>query len=65
MDIFKDQLISWYDSSGNIYVTDLYGHRVQKFNSSLVYQAKVGSYSTHQVLDILMECMWIVMIKFM
>ena len=35
-----------YDSSGNIYVTDLYGHRVQKFNSSLVYQSKVGSYST-------------------
>ena len=35
-----------YDSSGNIYVTDLYGHRVQKFNSSLVYQGKVGSYST-------------------
>ncbi|MDC6474122.1 PilC/PilY family type IV pilus protein [Candidatus Pelagibacter ubique] len=35
-----------YDSSGNIYVTDLYAHRVQKFNSSLVYQGKVGSYST-------------------
>ena len=35
-----------YDSSGNIYVTDLYGHRVQKFNSNLVYQSKVGSYST-------------------
>ena len=35
-----------YDSNGNIYVTDLYGHRVQKFNSSLVYQGKVGSYST-------------------
>ena len=29
-----------YDNSGNIYVTDLYGHRVQKFNSSLVYQSK-------------------------
>ena len=40
MDIFKDQLITGYDSSGNIYVTDLYGHRVQKFNSSLVYQGK-------------------------
>ena len=35
-----------YDSSGNIYVTDLYNHRLQKFNSSLSYQAKVGSYST-------------------
>jgi len=35
-----------YDSSGNIYALDLYGHRIQKFNSSLVYQAKVGSYST-------------------
>ena len=35
-----------YDSSGNIYVSDLYGHRVQKFNSSLSYQGKVGSYST-------------------
>ncbi|MDC1224313.1 PilC/PilY family type IV pilus protein [Pelagibacteraceae bacterium] len=35
-----------YDSSGNIYVADLYAHRVQKFNSSLSYQGKVGSYST-------------------
>ncbi len=35
-----------YDSSGNIYVTDLLGHRVQKFNSSLSYQGKVGSYSS-------------------
>jgi type IV pilus assembly protein PilY1 len=35
-----------YDSSGNIYALDLYGHRLQKFNSSLVYQAKVGTYST-------------------
>ncbi len=35
-----------YDSNGNIYATDLYGHRVQKFNSSLVYQSKIGSYST-------------------
>ena len=36
-----------YDSSGNIYATDLYGHRLQKFNSSLVYQAKVGTYSSN------------------
>ena len=35
-----------YDSGGNIYALDLYGHRLQKFNSSLVYQAKVGTYST-------------------
>ena len=35
-----------YDSSGNIYALDLYNHRIQKFNSSLVYQAKTGSYST-------------------
>jgi type IV pilus assembly protein PilY1 len=35
-----------YDSSGNIYALDLYGHRIQKFNSSLVYQAKTGSYSS-------------------
>ena len=35
-----------YDSSGNIYVSDLYNHRVQKLNSSMVYQGKVGSYST-------------------
>ena len=35
-----------YDSSGNIYATDLNGHRIQKFNSSLTYQSKAGSYST-------------------
>ena len=35
-----------YDSSGNIYALDLYSHRIQKFNSSLVYQAKTGSYSS-------------------
>jgi len=35
-----------YDSSGNIYALDLNNHRIQKFNSSLVYQAKAGSYST-------------------
>ena len=39
-----------YDSSGNIYGLDLYNHRMQKFNSSLSYQAKTGSYST--------SCMW-------
>ncbi len=35
-----------YDGNGNIYVSDLYNHRVQKFNSSLTYRAKVGTYST-------------------
>jgi type IV pilus assembly protein PilY1 len=35
-----------YDSSGSIYALDLYNHRIQKFSSSLVYQAKTGSYST-------------------
>ena len=35
-----------YDNSGNIYALDLYSHRIQKFNSSLTYQAKTGSYST-------------------
>ena len=33
-----------YDSSGNIYAVDE-NHRLQKFNSSLAYQAKVGSLS--------------------
>ena len=35
-----------YDSSGNIYVTDLENHRLQKFNSNFSYQAKVGSISS-------------------
>ena len=43
---FRRPTDTGYDSSGNIYVTDLNGHRLQKFNSSLVYQAKIGSYST-------------------
>ena len=29
-----------FDSSGNIYVIDDYGHQIQKFNSSGVYQSK-------------------------
>ena len=33
-----------YDSSGNIYSTDYYNHRVQKFNSSYQYRRKQGSY---------------------
>ncbi|MDA8532701.1 PilC/PilY family type IV pilus protein [Candidatus Pelagibacter bacterium] len=34
-----------YDSSGNIYVVERDNDRIQKFNSSLVYQAKQGSFS--------------------
>lgn len=34
------------DGSGNIYVTDYSNHRVQKFNSSGVYQAQVGGFGT-------------------
>ncbi len=43
---FQRPVDAGYDSSGNIYALDLYGHRIQKFNSSLTYQAKTGSYST-------------------
>ena len=43
---FRRPVDAGYDSSGNIYALDLYGHRIQKFNSSLVYQTKTGSYST-------------------
>ena len=43
---FRRPTDTGYDSSGNIYALDLYNHRIQKFNSSLSYQAKAGSYST-------------------
>ena len=43
---FRRPMDTGYDSSGNIYALDLYGHRIQKFNSSLSYLAKTGSYST-------------------
>ena len=43
---FRRPVDAGYDSSGNIYALDLYGHRIQKFNSSLVYQTKTGGYST-------------------
>jgi type IV pilus assembly protein PilY1 len=32
-----------FDSNGNIYVTDLQNHRIQKFNSSRKYVSKYGS----------------------
>ena len=35
-----------YDSSGNIYALDLNKHRILKFNSSLVFQATTGGYSS-------------------
>ncbi len=34
------------DSTGNIYVVDTLNHRVQKFNSSGVYQSQFGSYGS-------------------
>ena len=43
---FRRPTDTGYDSSGSIYALDLYGHRLQKFNSSLVYQGKIGGYST-------------------
>ena len=43
---FRRPMDAAYDSSGNIYALDLYGHRLQKFNSSLTYQAKTGTWST-------------------
>ena len=43
---FRRPTDTGYDSNGNTYALDLYGHRIQKLNSSLVYQAKTGSYST-------------------
>ena len=43
---FRNPTDAGYDSSGNIYGLDLNNHRIQKFNSSLAYQAKAGSYST-------------------
>ena len=43
---FKRPTDAAYDSSGNIYATDLENHRLQKLNSSFSYQAKVGQLST-------------------
>ena len=43
---FRNPIDAGYDSSGNIYATDYYNNRIQKFNSSFVYQAKVGRRST-------------------
>ena len=42
---FRYPVDTGYDSSGNIYALDLNNHRIQKFNSSLTYQAKTGSWS--------------------
>ena len=35
-----------FDSGNNIYATDYYNYRIQKFTSSYVYSAKYGSYSS-------------------
>lgn len=35
-----------FDSSNNIYATDYYNYRIQKFTSSYVYSSKYGSYSS-------------------
>ena len=43
---FRRPTDTGYDSSGNTYGLDLYGNRIQKFNSSLTYQAKAGTWST-------------------
>ena len=42
---FNKPVEAAYDSSGNIYVVERDNDRIQKFNSSLVYQAKQGSFS--------------------
>ena len=42
---FNGPVDAAYDSSGNIYVVERDNDRIQKFNSSLVYQAKQGSFS--------------------
>jgi DNA-binding beta-propeller fold protein YncE len=36
------------DRSGNVYVTDVYNYRVQKFSATGVFLAKWGSYGYHQ-----------------
>lgn len=42
---FKSPSDVSYDSSDNIYVADLYNHRLVKYNSSGVYQSKYGSWN--------------------
>ena len=37
---------SVFDSNGNVYSTDYYNYRVQKFTSTYSYSAKYGSYSS-------------------
>ena len=44
---FRSPTDAGYDSNGNIYATDLYNSRIQKFNSSMIYQSKFGSYTTN------------------
>ena len=34
-----------FDSSGNVFVTELYGHRIQKFDTSYAYVSKYGSFN--------------------
>ncbi|NQV78538.1 MAG: VWA domain-containing protein, partial [Lutibacter sp.] len=43
---YQEQTDADFDSNGNIYSTELYGHKLKKFNSSLSLLSEVGSYST-------------------
>ncbi len=42
---FRSPTDAAFDSNGNIYVTDLYNHRLVKYNSSGTYQSKYGSWN--------------------
>ena len=42
---FRNPTDAVFDSNGNIYVTDLYNHRLVKYNSSGTYQSQYGSWN--------------------
>ena len=42
---FSNPTDAVFDSNGNIYVTDLYNHRLVKYNSSGTYQSQYGSWN--------------------
>ena len=52
------------DSSGNVYLADLYGNRIIKYDSNTAYQSYFGSYGSNQINGVILMGLIFIMTKF-